>query len=38
LLWADLASAPFGTANGSEDNGIGGFGSSEGFIRQWFAV
>jgi hypothetical protein len=29
LLWTDLASSPFGSANGSEEDGVGGLGGFE---------
>lgn len=38
LLGADGASAPFRAADGTEQNGVRGFGSREGFFGKGFAV
>jgi hypothetical protein len=37
LLRTDLAGAPFGTANGSEEDGVGGFCGFEGLVGQGLA-
>lgn len=32
LLGADFARAPFGTADGTQEDGVGGFGGGESFV------
>lgn len=38
LLWADGARAPFGTADGAEEDGMSGFGFGKGFGGEGGAV
>lgn len=38
LLGADSAGAPFGTANGTEEDGVGGLGGGEGLVCEGGAV